>query len=117
MCRRSSARLSRHRSVRTMPSGHPVAWQGPGPRYLGRHPFGFGTVPWREVVAMKDKPRFKVAVRQDPEDHSAWLANVVGAPGAQTFGRSLAEAKRHSIEVVALGLGQRTTEGLGTRGA
>ena len=51
---------------------------------------------------MKDKPRFKVAVRQDPEDHSAWLANVVGAPGAQTFGRSLAEAKRHSIEVVAL---------------
>ena len=51
---------------------------------------------------MKDKPRFKVAVRQDPEDHSAWLANVVGAPGAQTFGRSLAEAKRHGIEVVAL---------------
>ena len=51
---------------------------------------------------MKDKPRFTVAVRQDPEDQSAWLAKVVGAPGAHTFGRSLAEAKRHGIEVVAL---------------
>jgi predicted RNase H-like HicB family nuclease len=48
------------------------------------------------------KRHFKVAVRQDPEDRSAWLVNVVGAPGAHTFGRSLAEAKRHAIEVVAL---------------
>lgn len=46
--------------------------------------------------------RFKVALRQDADERSTWLANVVGTPGAQTFGRSLAEAKRHAIEVVAL---------------
>ena len=46
--------------------------------------------------------RFKVIVRRDPEDRSAWLVNVAGQPGAHTFGRSLAEAKRHGIEVVAL---------------
>lgn len=46
--------------------------------------------------------RFKVTVRRDPEDRSAWLVNVVGTPGAHTFGRSLAEAKRHAVEVVAL---------------
>lgn len=46
--------------------------------------------------------RFRVAIRQDPEDRSAWLVNVVGTPGAHTFGRSIAEAKRHAIEVVAL---------------
>lgn len=45
---------------------------------------------------------FKVAVRRDPNDRTAWLVNVVGTPGAHTFGRSLAEAKRHGIEVVAL---------------
>lgn len=45
---------------------------------------------------------FKVTVRRDPEDRSAWLVKVVGAPGAHTFGRSLAEAKRHGVEVVAL---------------
>lgn len=48
------------------------------------------------------KKRFKVVVRRDPEDVTAWLANVAGAPGAHTFGRSLAEAKRHAVEVVAL---------------
>lgn len=46
--------------------------------------------------------RFKVRLRRDPEDNTYWLAEVVGAAGAHTFGRSLAEAKRHAIEVVAL---------------
>lgn len=46
--------------------------------------------------------RFKVTVRRDPDDQTAWLVNVAGTPGAHTFGRSLAEAKRHGIEVVAL---------------
>lgn len=46
--------------------------------------------------------RVKVAIRRDPEEHSVWLVNVVGEPGALTFGRSLAEAKRHAVEVVAL---------------
>lgn len=46
--------------------------------------------------------RFKVTLRRDPADSRYWLANVVGEPGAHTFGRSLAEAKRHAIEVVAL---------------
>jgi predicted RNase H-like HicB family nuclease len=46
--------------------------------------------------------RVKVTVKKDPEDRSAWLVNVAGQPGAHTFGRSLAEAKRHAIEVVAL---------------
>lgn len=44
----------------------------------------------------------KVTIRRDPEDHSFWLVNVVGQPGAHTFGRSLAEAKRHALELVAL---------------
>ena len=44
----------------------------------------------------------KVVIRRDPEDDSAWLVNVAGARGAHTFGRSLAEAKRHAVEVVAL---------------
>jgi predicted RNase H-like HicB family nuclease len=48
------------------------------------------------------KKRFKVTVRRDPDDQTAWLVNVAGTPGAHTFGRSLAEAKRHGIEVVAL---------------
>ncbi len=46
--------------------------------------------------------KIKVTVRRDPEDHTAWLVNVPGQPGAHTFGRSLAEAKRHGIEMVAL---------------
>lgn len=48
------------------------------------------------------KKQVKVSVRRDPEDRAAWLVNVAGAPGAHTFGRSLAEAKRHAVEVVAL---------------
>lgn len=44
----------------------------------------------------------KVVVRRDPEDARAWLAHVPSARGAHTFGRSLAEAKRHAIEMVAL---------------
>jgi predicted RNase H-like HicB family nuclease len=53
------------------------------------------------MVGMSKK-RFKVTVRRDPEDASYWLADVVGAAGAHTFGRSLSEAKRHAVEVVAL---------------
>lgn len=48
------------------------------------------------------KKRVKVTVRRDPEDRSAWLVNVAGTPGAHTFGRSLGEAKRHGVEVLAL---------------
>ena len=48
------------------------------------------------------KKTYKVTVRRDPDDASYWLADVVGAPGAHTFGRSLSEAKRHAVEVVAL---------------
>lgn len=44
----------------------------------------------------------KVIIKRDPEDSTAWLVNVAGARGAHTFGRSLAEAKRHALEVVAL---------------
>ena len=44
----------------------------------------------------------KVTLKRDPEDETVWLADVVGAPGAHTYGRSLAEAKRHAVEVVAL---------------
>jgi predicted RNase H-like HicB family nuclease len=46
--------------------------------------------------------RFNVTVRRDPDGESYWLADAVGAPGARTFGRSLSEAKRHAVEVVAL---------------
>ena len=58
---------------------------------------------WRagEVVGMT-KRRFKVVVRRDPEDSKVWLVKLAGEPGAHTFGRSLAEAERHGIEVVAL---------------
>lgn len=48
------------------------------------------------------KKPVKVVIRRDPDDDTAWLVNVAGARGAHTFGRSLAEAKRHAIEVVAL---------------
>ncbi len=52
----------------------------------------------------------KVTVRRDREDRAAWLVNVVGQPGAHTFGRSLAEAKRHSTEMVALWFELEPTE-------
>ncbi len=48
------------------------------------------------------KRNVKVTVRRDPEDRAAWLVNVAGTPGAHTFGRSLSEAKRHGVEMVAL---------------
>ncbi len=47
-------------------------------------------------------PRYKVIVRRDPEDARYWLANLAGEEGAHTFGRSLVEAKRHAVEMVAL---------------
>ena len=46
--------------------------------------------------------RFKLTVKRDPEDTTAWLVNVVGKPGAQAFGRSLSEAKRRGVETTAL---------------
>lgn len=46
--------------------------------------------------------RFKVMLRRDPDDGTAWLVNITGTPGAHTFGRSLTEARRHAVEVVAL---------------
>ena len=48
------------------------------------------------------KPRYKVTVRRDPDDARYWLVNVVDQPGAHTFGRSLGEAKRNAVEMVAL---------------
>lgn len=48
------------------------------------------------------KPRFEVIVRRDPEDVGYWLVNLADEPGAHTFGRSLAEAKRNAVEVIAL---------------
>ena len=49
-----------------------------------------------------NQPRYEVTVRRDPDDARYWLVNVVDEQGAQTFGRSLAEAKRNAIEVIAL---------------
>jgi hypothetical protein len=43
-----------------------------------------------------------VVVRRGPEDDRFWLVNVAGEPAAHTFGRSLAEAKRNAVEMVAL---------------
>jgi predicted RNase H-like HicB family nuclease len=68
---------------------------------VARDPNDTRTVFGRKVVGMTQN-RVKVTLRRDPEDRTAWLASVVGAPGAHTFGRSLAEAKRHAVEVVAL---------------
>jgi predicted RNase H-like HicB family nuclease len=56
----------------------------------------------RGEVGGMTKRRFKVIVRRDPDDSRAWLVNLAGEPGAHTFGRSLAEAKRHGTEVVSL---------------
>jgi predicted RNase H-like HicB family nuclease len=44
----------------------------------------------------------KVVIRRDPEDGTAWLAHMAGVRGADTFGRSLSEAKRHAVEAAAL---------------
>lgn len=48
------------------------------------------------------KKQVTVVVRRDPEERGTWLVNVPATPGAHTFGRSLGEAKRHGIEMVAL---------------
>jgi DNA-directed RNA polymerase specialized sigma24 family protein len=48
------------------------------------------------------KKDFKVVVRRDSEEAGTWLVNVAGAPAAHTFGRSLGEAKRHGVAMVAL---------------
>lgn len=66
---------------------------------MGRHQIIADPLSGREVVGVK---RFKMVVRRDPDDRTAWLVNVVGQTGAHTFGRSLAEAKRNGVEVVAL---------------
>jgi len=55
----------------------------------------------REVVAVS-RPSYEVTVRRDPEDARYWLVDLVDEPGAHTFGRSLAEAKRNAVEMVAL---------------
>lgn len=48
------------------------------------------------------KRQVKVVIRRDPGYRAAWLANIADIRGAHTFGRSLAEAKRNAIEMVAL---------------
>lgn len=53
-------------------------------------------------MEVKRKQVVKVVIRRDPEDAAAWLVSVPGTPGAHTFGRSLAEAKRHAVEMTAL---------------
>jgi predicted RNase H-like HicB family nuclease len=85
--------------VREVPDGHTDALERHPSWDLGRHLLVVDALFGKEVVGVK---RFKVAVQRDPEDKTAWLVNVVGQPGAHTFGRSLAEAKRHGVEVVVL---------------
>jgi predicted RNase H-like HicB family nuclease len=46
--------------------------------------------------------RVGLRVTKDPDDSNVWLVEVDGEPRAHTFGRSLAEAKRHGKELVAL---------------
>jgi len=46
--------------------------------------------------------RYQVVVRRDPQEPRYWLADVPGEAGAHTFGRSLVEAKRRAVEMVAL---------------
>jgi hypothetical protein len=68
---------------------------------MGSHPLDACALSRTKVVGMSKK-RVKVTVRRDPEEGGTWLVNVAGSPGAQTFGRSLGEAKRHGVEMVAL---------------
>lgn len=44
----------------------------------------------------------KVVVSRDPEEANIWLAKIPNERGAHTYGRSLAEAKRKAVEMVAL---------------
>ena len=87
--------------MRHVPDGHPHALPGSRPGNLGSHPIGAGTLPRTKVVGMTNK-HIKVTVRRDPHEGGTWLVNVAGTPGAHTFGRSLGEAKRHGVEMVAL---------------
>ncbi len=87
--------------MRTVSSRRAVAWQRLAARYLGGHQGGPGALPRTEVVGVKKK-QFKVTIKKDAEDTTAWLVNVAGTPGAHSYGRSLAEAKRHALDVVAL---------------
>lgn len=87
--------------MRQVPDGHPDARSRSRAGHLGIDPGHADTLSRREVVGMTTK-HIKVTVRRDPEDRTAWLVNVTGTPGAHTFGRSLREAKRHGIEMVAL---------------
>jgi len=68
---------------------------------MGCDPIDARPLPRREVVGVTQN-RIKIVVRRDPEQRGTWLVNVANTPGAHTFGRSLGEAKRHGIEMVAL---------------
>jgi hypothetical protein len=48
------------------------------------------------------EPRYRVAVRRDPEDSRFWLADVEGLDGAHTSSRSLATLDRYVREVIVL---------------
>jgi hypothetical protein len=61
-------------------------------------------------MSTKSGSTFKVRIRRDPDDPRYWLVNMVGEPGAQSFGRSLNEARRHAVEVVALWTGLEPEE-------
>lgn len=87
--------------MRQVSDGHTHALPGPCTGHVGSHPVCACTLSRTKVVGMTKK-HVKVTVRRDPEERGTWLVNVVGAPGAQTFGRSLGEAKRHGEEMVAL---------------
>lgn len=85
--------------MRRLQDDHPHARPGPTSWYMGGDQSGPGALYGRGVVGMKS---VKITLSRDPEDVHVWLASVVGHPGAQTFGRSLAEAKRHGLEAAAL---------------
>jgi predicted RNase H-like HicB family nuclease len=87
--------------MRRLPNRGPDARPRPRAGDVEKHSNRVGALPRREVVGMS-KRQVKVVVYRDPDDHSAWLAKVPGVRGAHTFGRSLAEAKRHAVEMVAL---------------
>ena len=69
-------------------------------RDVEEHSDPIGAVPREDVVGMTRR-QVKVVIRHDPNPKTAWLANVAGVHGAHTFGRSMTEAKRHAVEVVA----------------
>jgi len=87
--------------MRQVSGGHSHALPGSRPGHVGSHPFDACTLSRTKVVGMTKK-HIKVAVRRDPEEGGTWLVNVAGTPGAHTFGRSLGEARRHGVDMVAL---------------